>query len=188
MIIAQVSWTRIKSDVSQQPATCLLTRISPFTFLQAALGAKTRPICTFLHSAQMCARARRGEAEGGGDGAVFLCAWAAPRWAVITRWHREHCTAAGEPLSGEPSFPSVSNSQWHLFRAARRPLRMPRARGEGEAGFLDVGGQVGAGLNRSHVRVGAATQVVFHGGVIKLSYGDFIELLKAADVTQHIFQ
>lgn len=65
---------------------------------------------------------------------------------------------------------------------------MPRARGEGEAGFLDGGGQERAGLNRSHVRVRAVTRVVFHGGVIKLSYADFIELLKAADVTQCIFK
>lgn len=77
----------------------------------------------------------------------------------------------GEPLSGEPSFPSVSNSQWHLFRAA---LLMPRARREGKAVFFGER----AGLNRSHVWVEAATRLMFYGGVIKLSYADFIELLR----------
>lgn len=55
MINAQVSWTSSRCDVLQQPTACLLTQISPFTFLQAAIGAKTRPICT-LHSVQMCVR------------------------------------------------------------------------------------------------------------------------------------
>lgn len=116
--------------------------------------------------------------------------------------------APGQPLAGLSSLAgtgntaqlqgnhSAGNLRFHLSPIhsgtylERRGGRCACHEPEGRARlfFLDEGGQVGAGLNRSHVRVGAARQVVFHGGVIKLSYGDFIELLKATDVTQYIFQ
>lgn len=107
--------------------------LSLVSSLKSLLSHSSRPVLELtpllfapLHRLWVCLR---------GEGVrrrwcCLLCLWVPPRWAVITPWHRVHSTAAGEPLCREPSFPSVSNSQWHLFRAAQR-LCMPRATREG---------------------------------------------------------
>lgn len=105
-----------KCDVLQQAISCLLTEISTFTFPEAAIGANIRPICTLARHANAFVHLRGR--EWGQDGAlspISGCTLAELSSLACTGYTSQ---LRGEPLCGEHSFPSVSNSKWHLFRAA----------------------------------------------------------------------